>query len=207
MWPSVGYGLCSNMAPKKDLDSSLKNPYWKLVPLGGVIRTTPEHVRQLDRGFYGIGLPQPTVECMVAQVQCLLMHYGCKSSLSHVLNVSINYLILELGVSNQPFQESYALYNGLVTTCWAKRLWEKVDSFGITVELQETALKLPRQRDKWLILEFVRLGYKGRQLVLLNLVWVYQQVIFLSEILCPAGKSLDRRYLHRHPEDEDWSCL
>jgi hypothetical protein len=77
MWPSVGYGISCNTATIKELDSCLKNPYWQLVPLGGVIRTTPAEVRQLDRGFYGVGLPQPSVECMIEQTKCLLMHYGC----------------------------------------------------------------------------------------------------------------------------------
>ena len=77
MWPSVGYGISCNTATIKELDSCLKNLYWQLVPLGGVIRTTPAEVRQLDRGFYGVGLPQPSVECMIEQTKCLLMHYGC----------------------------------------------------------------------------------------------------------------------------------
>jgi hypothetical protein len=122
MWPSVGYGICSSVATVKELDSCLKNPYWQLVPLGGVIRTTPGSIRQLDRGFYGVGLPQPSIECLVAQVQSLLMHYGCNTSLGHQLSTSINGMIIEMDVSAQPFQEPYAKYSSRVTDCWAKRL-------------------------------------------------------------------------------------
>ena len=103
IWPSVGYGICRYTATIAKLDNCLKNLYWKIVPLGGVIWTTPAAVRQLDRGFYGVGLPQPSVECLVAQVQYLLMHYGTKTSLGMQLSVSINCLIIEMGVSSQPF--------------------------------------------------------------------------------------------------------
>jgi hypothetical protein len=31
----------------------------------------------MDRGFYGVGLPNPGVECFVAQINKLLIHYSC----------------------------------------------------------------------------------------------------------------------------------
>jgi len=109
MWPSVGYGIGSNMGTIKQLDTCLKNPYWKLVPLGGVIRTTPAAIWQLDWGFFGVGLPQPSIECMIGRIQCFLMHYGCKSSsLEHQLLVSINAMVIKLGLLDQTFQESYS---------------------------------------------------------------------------------------------------
>jgi hypothetical protein len=139
----VGYGIFSNVATVKDLDNCLKNTYWQLVTLGGVIRTMPGSIRQLDRGFYGIGLPQPSIECLVAQVQSLLVHYSCNTSLGHQLSTSINGMIIKMGVSDQPFQESYAKYSSQVTDCWAKRLWEKLDQYGITVILNDCPIKLP----------------------------------------------------------------
>lgn len=39
MWPSVGHGLVSNTAAVRDLMVCLKNQYWRLAPLCGVIRT------------------------------------------------------------------------------------------------------------------------------------------------------------------------
>jgi hypothetical protein len=58
-WPSVGYGLCVNTAEHDLLQSCLKKQYWQLIPLGGVIRTAPASTRQLSKGFYGLGCPQP----------------------------------------------------------------------------------------------------------------------------------------------------
>jgi hypothetical protein len=70
-----------------------------------VRRSAPVALRQLDRGFYGIGYPHPGVECLIEQVTKLLIHYGCKSSLGIELQVSMELLITELGISQQPLQE------------------------------------------------------------------------------------------------------
>ena len=70
--------------------------------MGGVIRSAPVPLRQLDAGFYGVGCPHVGVECFVEQTNKLLMHYGCPSSVGFGCKVSLEYVILELGVSFQP---------------------------------------------------------------------------------------------------------
>jgi hypothetical protein len=103
------------------------------------------------------------------------------------LKISINCMIIEMGISDQPFQESYRRYHSWVTRSLAKRLWEKVDEYGVTIVLGIPDIKLPRKRDKWLMREFVGMGYSTRELLLLNLVRIHQQVIFLSDILALPG--------------------
>ena len=50
-------------------------------PTGGIRRSARRGTRQLDAGFYGIGCPHPAVECLSAQLNKLIMHYGSKSCL------------------------------------------------------------------------------------------------------------------------------
>jgi hypothetical protein len=59
LWPSVKYGLCCSMATLSDLESVLLLFYGKMLPLGGIVWTASKGIRQLDRGFYGAGLPHP----------------------------------------------------------------------------------------------------------------------------------------------------
>ena len=79
-WPRVGYGLSYNMATHQELEDCLSKQYYEVMSRGGVIRTAPKVVRQLSKGFFGMGCPHPGVECFVAQVAKLLMHFGCPSS-------------------------------------------------------------------------------------------------------------------------------
>ncbi len=55
-WPRVGYGLCSTTATFTVLKRALHQQYYQILPLGGVVRTTPVGSRTIDTGFYGVGL-------------------------------------------------------------------------------------------------------------------------------------------------------
>jgi len=71
--------------------------YYEMLPMCGICRSVHWELRQLDRGFFGVGLPHPGVECFVAQVNELLMHYGCSSGLGIHMQVSMELLSLKEG--------------------------------------------------------------------------------------------------------------
>ncbi len=65
-WPQIGYGLCSSIASFDELDRALHWRYYQILPLGGVVRTTPVGSRTIDAGFFGVGLPHLGVEALIA---------------------------------------------------------------------------------------------------------------------------------------------
>ncbi len=132
MWPLVKYGLCCSMATLSELDLVLMPLYGKMLPLGGVVSKANWGLRQLDRGFYGAGFPHPEVEATLEEVNKLLMHYGCWTALGTELQTLLVLLVVDLGLSFQPFQVSYKHFGDWVTTLWLKRVWEKVSFFGFT---------------------------------------------------------------------------
>lgn len=67
-------------------------------------------IRQLSTGFYGGGCPHPGIECAVGQLNKLLMHYGCETAGGMKLQASMEFLILELGVTTQPFHLDFDSY-------------------------------------------------------------------------------------------------
>ena len=69
------------MATLPKLNTALLLFYKKMLPLGGVVRKANHGIRQLDRGFFGAGLPHPGVEATVEQADKLLMNYGCHTAL------------------------------------------------------------------------------------------------------------------------------
>jgi hypothetical protein len=72
------------------------------------------------------------------------------------------------------------------------------ERYDVTVVMNEIPFELPREQDKWLMQEFVCLGYAKKDLEWLNQVRLFQQVLFLSDILGASGSTLDKRYLCRH---------
>ena len=142
LWPKLDYGLCSNTASFADLSLCLKKQWWQLILLGGIRRSARSEIRQLSRFFYGAGCPHPGVECAVRQVNKLLVHYGCQSNLGLEMKASLELLILELGITTQPLQESYKKYGGWATHSWLKSLWEKCDLLDFRAEFREGVIKL-----------------------------------------------------------------
>ena len=77
MWASVKYGLCCSMATLSELDLVFLPLYGKMLPLGGIVSKANRCIWQLDRSFYGAGLPHPGVEATLEQANKLLMHCDC----------------------------------------------------------------------------------------------------------------------------------
>ncbi len=151
LWPSVKYGLCCSMATLPELDTALLPFYKKMLPLGGVVRKANCRIRELNRGFFGAGFPHPSVEATVEQANKLLMHYDCHTALGVELQTLLELLVVDLGLSFQPFQVSYKHYGDWVTTCWLKQVWEKVDRYGLVLTVHNHLLSFPREGDDWLM--------------------------------------------------------
>jgi hypothetical protein len=115
--------------------------------------------------------------------------------------------VIELGLSDKLFQESFETYKEHVTSSWLVSIWEKCDAYGVKILMNDITIKLTRERDKWPMWEFVRVGYKGAELRRLNRVQLYQMVIFLSDVIRASGRFLDERYLRKRPAGEKWSTL
>jgi hypothetical protein len=142
-WLRLGYGICNNTTSWEESDSCLQHVYWQLASKGGVRRSAPALLRQLGRGFYGMGCPHPGVEWLVAKITKLLFHYGYRSSLGLKMSVLMELLITELGISAQPLCKSFLKYGSWVNHTWLQSLWEKVDKFDIMVEIAPPPMESP----------------------------------------------------------------
>ena len=111
------------------------------------------------------------------------MHYCCSSSIGFSMKVSLEYMIVELGILGQPFQKSYMRYKRCMTHSWLKSVWEKCRSFEVLVAFGDVSIELPRVGGHWLMVILAQLGYSGGDLMQLNRVRVYQQILFFSCIL------------------------
>ena len=207
LWPRVGYGLSSVTATWKELDGVLRTKWWQMVPMGGLRRSAPHQIRDTNIGFYGAGCPHVGIECLIAQLNKLLMHYGCTSNNGLKLKISLESMICEMGISEQPLQEDYNAFESWITHSLLKTLWEKCDRFNIDVQFNDVPIELPREGDNWLMRVFVEAGFGKQELQRLNRVRIHQQVLFLSCIMGASGKHLDEKYLKRRPTQEQWSKL
>jgi hypothetical protein len=158
-------------------------------------------------GFYGVGCPNPAIECFIAQVNKLLMHLSTASSLGTTMQASLDLLILELGMSSQPFYQDYKRNNKWVTHFWLKTIWEKASHLMINIELGPTSLKPPRgPNDFWLMQRISQLCIK-EEIKRLNRIQLHQQVPFYLDVMGAGGRCLDKKYLRKQPPLKKWSKM
>jgi hypothetical protein len=142
----------------------------------------------MGRGFYRIGLPHLGVECFVAQLTKLLLHYGSESGVGIHLQTSMELMVIELGNLLQPLQADYSAYQGRVTHSWLKTLWEKAQKFIVKALLE---LSFPRENDAWIMDLFEAAGYSGDVLLRLNRLRCHQQVLFWSDVVDARGTEIN----------------
>jgi hypothetical protein len=114
-----------------------------MLPLCGVLWSTPVGSRSVDVGFFRVGLPHLGVEALIAMSNKLLMNYGCNTATGHFMRISYSLLYLELRLLFQPIQESYQKYGHLATHSWVKMLWEKNSLFKIYAVFADFPLQFP----------------------------------------------------------------
>jgi hypothetical protein len=187
-WPGVAFGISSITATFSELEQCLMHTYCNSLQLGGVRRSASRGLRQLDRGFFGCGLPHPGVECFIAQLKKLLTNYGCTSSLRIHLQTLMELMIVEGGVSMQLLLLSFQCYSKWVTHCWLRSMWEKVDMFDIRVWIKELPLKPPQEHDGWIMLLLKKADYLDEELICLNRIQCYQQTIFIWTYSTPGAE-------------------
>ncbi len=144
----MSFGISSITSSYLELDECIMHQFYDLLPISGIRQSVRKELRQMDRGFYGCGFPHPGVECM----------YGCASGLGQHLQMSMELLVIEAGVSSQILSMEYDRYGGWVSSCWLKSVWEKICMFNLQVEIRELPLQPTRANDKWLMLCLRRRG-------------------------------------------------
>jgi hypothetical protein len=55
--------------------------YYGIHQQGGIQWTARRGIRQLNLGFYGVGCPHPAIECLIVQLNKMLMHYSNQNCL------------------------------------------------------------------------------------------------------------------------------
>jgi hypothetical protein len=88
-----------------------------------------------------------------------------------------------------------------------KMLWEKLSRFNVKAVMGNVDLTLPREGDEFIMKVLVRNGFSNEALRRLNRVRVYQQLLFMSDVLTASGNKINSEVLSRRSEGEAWSNM
>jgi hypothetical protein len=76
------------------------------------------------------------------------------------LQTSLELLVVDLGLSFQPFRVSYKQYGGWVTMSWLKRVWEKVNNYGFVLTVNNLLSSYSWKGKDWLMARFIAMVKK-----------------------------------------------
>jgi hypothetical protein len=183
----------------------MDKPYYILCPLGGVIRSAKRELRYLDAGFYGVGFPHWGIESIVESTNKMMTHVGAKTMLGTQYQMSLELLILELGLTANPFSLDFEKYNSWATDCGWKEIWSNMCRFGFDLSVNTVDLSPPRERDSWFMRAIEDAGFSPEECRIINIIWQHQQVVFVSDVFGADGKNIDERYFQRRRRGDNWS--
>ncbi len=86
-------------------------------------------------------------------------------------------------------------------------VWEKAHHLWVEIDIANLPVHPPRERDSWLMKEFVQMNYNSNDLRRLNRVRLHQKVLFLLDVMDASDWVINRKYLNPKPMDESWSNL
>jgi hypothetical protein len=135
------------------------------------------------------------------------MHYGSPSCLGLNMQTLLELLVIEMGLSLQPFTKHYNTCQHWVTPSWLKLERERASRLNIEIQLAPIPLQPPQECNTWIMAEFLRLEYNTEAFDQLNCVRLYQQVIFLLDVMDASRRAIDRRYLDKRPHNNQWFSL
>jgi hypothetical protein len=117
-----------------------------------------------------------------------------------LVRTSIGATKLELGLVSSVFESNFKKFGKLATEYWITNSWKLfMEEFNITTIKDTPLLTLQRVGDKFIIDSFHRHGFKGKQLVWLNLLCrLFLQVTTLADILTADGKLILTHEAARH---------
>lgn len=206
-WPRIRYGLCANTSSFQDLTKAMHKPYYWMAPIGGFLRSAKREFRYLDTGFYGLGFPHWGIEALIEAYGKFFCHFGTNTVVGVQLQMSVELLAIELGMSDQPFTLDFSRYGQRATHGFCTSLWSKLSKFNLKLEIRNISLRPPREHDSWLMRSFEELGFDTQECNDLNMVRIHQQALYVSDVFQADGITINPRYKHPREAGDQWSTF
>ena len=155
-----------------------------------VVRTIPRDILYGPKKYQGFGLTNLHVYQGCTQIAQLIQFSSTRTELSNIHDISLQNMIMELGVTKVPFQLSYEIHEKCATPCLMKHIWKFCKEYNVFLHNHIATYSPLREKDINLMEEFASNGIHGSHLAQLNRCRMYLQVIWLSDIVEADGKCI-----------------
>ncbi len=183
---AILWGLVTVCPPPSKLDTMYQRLYEKALLLLGVNRKIKKEWRTLPEMYQGLALPNFPLIALAEKISFILANWGFQGvAHSDVMAMMYENFIIEVGLYDNPFMWSYADYGKLfLDATWFQNLWLLASKYEATIIVCDKDLAQGiQEHDRSLMSEFFNLGYRKNDLVSLNIVCRFQNLLHVSNIV------------------------
>jgi len=202
-YPKISYALPVSTFTEKESNFLQAPAKAAFLPKIGINRHSARMIIHGPACLGGLQLPDVYTDQGVAQLRLLLGHLRRGDETSRLLRVAISVLQQRVGAKSLFFNLPYTKYEGWTEKTWLTSTWKFMHITNLQVQITRIPLPTPqRENDVFLMTEFVYLGFKKRDLELINQCRIFHQVLTLADITDADGTTMDPVYnsKQRHPD-------
>ena len=188
---TISYVLPVTSFNKKQCTAIDAELYSTILPRMNMNRHLPLVYRYGPKKCHGLGLSQTVIKQYIEKVKKLLQHANQPTQLGISIISILETIHLTMGVSTPLFQLEYSKFQFLLEPCWIKDIWRISSKYNIQIYGQY-ARPQPQRRNDFAIMERIVLSgrFKQAELLKINRLRIYLQVLFMSDITTIQGTRL-----------------
>jgi len=191
LWPSLWYPLAVMSLTQTQAHSLTSCLHQTLLPCLGVNHHFPVALCHADTSFLGLGLPHPYWEHGIAATRLFLEHANATNMETVLLQVSLEYLHLELGSWSNIFDLPYNSWSFLATPCWLTNLWRFINFAKVQVQPSSPVLPPPpRLDDGALMIDVLAASLPRPTILAINHCRIAHHVLYWSDVANGWGDSI-----------------
>ena len=192
--PRLTYPLAATSLTSKQFQKLHASFYPSVISSKGFNRHFPNQLRFGMHKYSGLGLINLEVEQGIRKIQILhkfLYHPKHKTLIQAV----VDWHQLSSGLSKSILQYPNQKFS-YVSSIWLNNLLQFMEKNKITIVLENTLqFNIQRRNDKSIMDELTRGPSTNNQLIQLNACRLYLNIIHLSDIVYPDGKTINNHFL------------
>ena len=161
-----------------------------------------------SKDILGLGLPHLYTTAGIRRLIRFMDHAHTDSNTGQLMRTTLQQLLLEIGVGGNIFRRDHNEWKFITTKSWISMCWKFASENRLCIS---GPLKLitRRENDAFLMEHFWTKGITGKQLISVNRVRQYLQVLTISDIASPEGGHIMEDYLEgqapKHQQSwHDW---
>ena len=160
------------------------------LPRSGIERNFPRDILYGPKSLQGLGILHPWYHQEIVHLLVCLKQPTIGGITGRQISASTEQMRLEAGLSGWFTDHDFATHESLITDSWIKTVWKFADRFQIKIHDSEAQLSLLRANDQFLMDAFVRAGFRGADLLQLNICRMFLHAVTLSDIATVSGSEI-----------------